>query len=216
MDSQRQDDESGYLSHDRNESHRIHRYHKVRNRGCRCVHFPAFFANFTRILNNINEISMNFHWNFLGVSIGGRHVQRTKISTFPGFLRKTDQDRIQGHPDYISRFADVEFEITEKLEGSSITAFFKYVTRIFSEFSVRFREISDVYSRGVYGVCSRNQLLNIEDMTSAAVKTLHDLGVPDIFKNYGQNIALQGYFLYYWYFLWPKNVKQRMIYHVST
>lgn len=43
---------------------------------------------------------------------------------WPSFLRKTDQARIQNKPEYFSLLVDVDFEVTEKLEGSSITAFF--------------------------------------------------------------------------------------------
>lgn len=43
---------------------------------------------------------------------------------WPAFLRKTDQTRIQNKIEYFASLANVEFEVTEKLEGSSITAFF--------------------------------------------------------------------------------------------
>jgi RNA ligase (TIGR02306 family) len=55
---------------------------------------------------------------------------------FPSFIQKTDQERIQNlYDDYKSMYADEEFEVTVKLDGSSATYYFK---------------------DGEFGVCSRN------------------------------------------------------------
>lgn len=54
---------------------------------------------------------------------------------FPSVLRKTDQERLQNLKLELQSYAGKEFEITEKLEGSSMTCY-----------------IID----GVFGVCSRN------------------------------------------------------------
>jgi RNA ligase (TIGR02306 family) len=42
---------------------------------------------------------------------------------FPGCVAKTDQERIQNLPEYFEKYADLEFEITEKIDGCSMTAF---------------------------------------------------------------------------------------------
>jgi len=68
-------------------------------------------------------------------------------------------------------YEETEFEVTEKLEGQSITAFFY---------------------KGAFGICSRNCRLKLDDTDAAVVKTLQELGIPEILTTYGKNIALQG------------------------
>jgi RNA ligase (TIGR02306 family) len=59
-----------------------------------------------------------------------------KAGRFPYFVRKTDQERIQAiKDDRINSFACINFEITEKLDGTSATYYYK---------------------NGHFGVCSRN------------------------------------------------------------
>ena len=55
---------------------------------------------------------------------------------FPGFIPKTDEERVQNMGDVIERHLNEPFRVTEKLDGSSAT-FFKTAD-------------------GVFGVCSRN------------------------------------------------------------
>lgn len=54
---------------------------------------------------------------------------------FPSFLHKTDEERIQNLPQYFENYRGREFYVTEKLDGSSFTAYL---------------------NNGVFGVCSRN------------------------------------------------------------
>lgn len=54
---------------------------------------------------------------------------------FPGFIQKTDQERIQNIPDDFIANLSNEFQVTQKLDGSSCTMY-----------------VND----GVFGVCSRN------------------------------------------------------------
>jgi len=42
---------------------------------------------------------------------------------FPHAIQKTDQERIQNHPEYFEKYRDVEFEATEKVDGTSTTVF---------------------------------------------------------------------------------------------
>lgn len=77
--------------------------------------------------------------------------------TFPSFIPKTDQERIQNlKQSEIKSFIDngVEFERTEKIDGSSMTVFIK---------------------DGVVGVCSRNLELK-EDENNTFWKTAHSSG----------------------------------------
>lgn len=87
--------------------------------------------------------------------------------SFPGFLRKTDQERIQNIPHILK---DGEhWEVTIKLDGSSMTAY---------------------HRDGDLGVCSRNlDLQETEDNTFWRVAREH--GLPDKLRAAG-NIAVQG------------------------
>jgi len=118
---------------------------------------------------------------------------KVKQSTFPNFFPKTDQTRIQypnktktvykekielplikerNLPDYPTFYGEVNFEVTEKLEGTSITAY-----------------LHD----GKFGVCSRNCSLVIEpDSESVAIKTLTDKEVQKAMESYGKSLAIQG------------------------
>eukprot|EP01085_Mycamoeba_gemmipara_P000023 Mycagemm_TRINITY_DN8108_c0_g1::TRINITY_DN8108_c0_g1_i1::g.23::m.23 type:complete len:234 gc:universal TRINITY_DN8108_c0_g1_i1:305-1006(+) len=102
-----------------------------------------------------------------GVNIGGKMA-----GNWPAFLRKTDQVRIQNKPEYFSVLGNVEFEVTEKLEGSSITAYF---------------------NNGDCGICSRNyRLKELDNNESVAVKTLTELKVLEALAKHAKNYALQG------------------------
>jgi RNA ligase (TIGR02306 family) len=59
---------------------------------------------------------------------------------FPGFIRKTDEERIQNMTREFESMQDKSYYVTEKLDGSSATYYFR---------------------DGVFGVCSRN--LELED-----------------------------------------------------
>jgi len=92
--------------------------------------------------------------------------------TFPSFIPKTDQERIQNLSREFEKYKDeaLLWEITEKLDGSSMTAYFK---------------------DGEVGVCSRNLELR-EDLENTFWKTAVDSGAVDELKNLQRNLALQG------------------------
>jgi RNA ligase (TIGR02306 family) len=64
-------------------------------------------------------------------------LQGVARGNFPGFIRKTDQERIQNLKKYLGNWIEnrIKWEITEKIDGSSMTVY-----------------IND----GIFGVCSRN------------------------------------------------------------
>jgi RNA ligase (TIGR02306 family) len=89
---------------------------------------------------------------------------------FPGFIRKTDQERIQNLPEFFEEHKDLGFEVTVKLDGSSMT----------------------VYHRDMdTGVCSRNLDLK-EDESNSFWRIAHRLHLIDILKHLGINMAIQG------------------------
>lgn len=98
--------------------------------------------------------------------------------TFPSFIRKTDQPRIQNihHTLTPEQLSDV-YEVTLKMDGSSATFFVK---------------------DGQTGVCSRNLELKIdeENKGNSFVKKFKDLDLQIKLENFhaetGRNIAVQG------------------------
>jgi len=89
---------------------------------------------------------------------------------FPSFLRKTDEERIQNLSSEIETWKDTTFYVTEKLDGSSATFYYK---------------------DGEFGVCSRNlELLETEENTFWKFARQNDL--ENKMKDFGLNISIQG------------------------
>lgn len=100
-----------------------------------------------------------------------------KLSTFPHFIRKTDEERIQNLWHKLSNTPgamDEEYEATLKMDGSSMTVYVK---------------------DKVFGHCSRNQKLGLEDGSnfSYAVKK-YDIQnfLPSFCLAVNRNLAFQG------------------------
>jgi RNA ligase (TIGR02306 family) len=92
---------------------------------------------------------------------------------FPSFILKTDQERFQ-NLSYreLNRYNDDVFEVTKKLDGSSMTVY---------------------WNDGIFGVCSRNFELELsEDNTFWQIAIA--LKLEEIFERYfpNWNIAIQG------------------------
>jgi RNA ligase (TIGR02306 family) len=91
---------------------------------------------------------------------------------FPSFLFKTDEERIQNLTKEYSKWleTDNKFYLTEKLDGSSATFYFK---------------------DGVFGVCSRNLEL-LESETNTFWKVARQLDLENKLKSIGKNVSIQG------------------------
>jgi RNA ligase (TIGR02306 family) len=90
--------------------------------------------------------------------------------SFPWFVQKTDEERIQNLPDYFGKYKNVFFEETEKLDGASCTYY---------------------RNDGAFGVCSRNlELLETNDNTFWQLAK--DINVKESLERLNKNIALQG------------------------
>lgn len=94
-------------------------------------------------------------------------------STFPSaYIRKTDQERVQNLSQYLPRHSNESFEITVKLDGSSMTVF---------------KKDDD------YGICSRNMWLKNEgNDDNLFVQTAMRYRMFDALKDIGRNLAFQG------------------------
>jgi RNA ligase (TIGR02306 family) len=89
--------------------------------------------------------------------------QRTKANTFPRFISKTDQERIQNMMHYFEIHEDTEFEETLKLDGSSMTAYkvandmpwYKTILN-FVVYCISLGKVEEFFPHVHFGVCSRN------------------------------------------------------------
>lgn len=78
-----------------------------------------------------------------------------KIDQFPMFIKKTNEDRIQLFPNICNDYKDLQFQVTEKIDGQSATYF------VVNNSNKKLWEFwKEDY---IFGVCSRNFLLLRED-----------------------------------------------------
>ncbi len=96
-------------------------------------------------------------------------LQGVAKASFPGFICKTDQERIQNIWSEIKDTAE-SFEVTLKLDGTSCTYY-----------------LHD----GNFGVCSRNLELEASE-TNTLWKLAQQYKIEELLRSYGHNIALQG------------------------
>jgi RNA ligase (TIGR02306 family) len=89
---------------------------------------------------------------------------------FPGFITRTDEERIQNLPEFFEQYFDVYFEESIKLDGTSGTFYFR---------------------DGVFGVCSRNLELQ-ESESNTYWRMAKELRLAERLQSLGRNIALQG------------------------
>lgn len=90
--------------------------------------------------------------------------------SFPSFLRKTDQERVQNIGNMLENYVGQEFEVTIKLDGSSCTIFVNNEDN---------------------GVCSRNLELK-QDENNAFWRVALEYDIHNKIRAYGKNLAVQG------------------------
>lgn len=90
--------------------------------------------------------------------------------SFPGFIPKTDQERVQNLTRQLTEWSDLLFEVTEKLDGSSMTVF---------------------VMGDEEGVCSRNLQL-VENDNNSFWKAARQNRLIEKLRSTGRNLALQG------------------------
>lgn len=89
---------------------------------------------------------------------------------FPSFISKTDQERIQNLPEVLAANDGLAFEVTVKLDGSSMTAF---------------------HNAGAVGVCGRNWQLR-ETPGNSLWRVAREDRLLEVLATLGRNLALQG------------------------
>ncbi len=89
---------------------------------------------------------------------------------FPSFIPKTDETRVQVLEGLLEQYAGTTCFVTEKLDGSSATFYWK---------------------DGVFGVCSRNLEL-IESADNSYWEFARQRNLPEKMAQLGKNMAIQG------------------------
>lgn len=102
--------------------------------------------------------------------------------SFPSFIRKTDQERIQNlYGKYKEKYEDEEFEVSIKLDGSSLTIFGLSEYKNHTEYS------------NYFGICSRNYEVKLEDNnTFVKVGSVYKDKLMDYVNKNQRNLAIQG------------------------
>lgn len=127
-------------------------------------------------------------------------------SSFPGYIRKTDQNRIQNLNQYFEQHKDLEFEETLKLDGSSLTMY-KVKTDL-PYWKKLVNKVYPMFDSVLFGVCSRNvnlkpvktnqfwnmaRILNIEESLPVGFAIQGELISPSIQKNHEKVKEAQFY-----------------------
>lgn len=106
----------------------------------------------------------------LPVGMGGRVK-----GPFPGFIPKTDETRIQVLETVLERHRGKTFYVTEKLDGTSFTAFLR---------------------QGEFGICSRNLWMDEADETNVLVRVAKSMRLEEKLRTarerLGHDLAIQA------------------------
>ena len=136
------------------------------------------------LLLNMDEVMPQTHsfgegsdvTEFLGIQKWERPIPAQLAGvmkgSFPSFIPKTDQERAQNIVKEIKTAAEAElmFEVTEKLEGSSMTCYLR---------------------DGEFGVCSRNIDLKFDETNAFWARAIEE-NIEAKLRALGRNIAIQG------------------------
>jgi RNA ligase (TIGR02306 family) len=87
---------------------------------------------------------------------------------FPGFLPKTDETRVQVLEPVLQRHRGKTFYVTEKLDGTSFTAFVR---------------------QGEFGICSRNQWMDEADESNILVRLARTLKLEEKLRQAGGRLG---------------------------
>jgi len=161
--------------------------------------------------DDVTELLKIEKWEVIekGSNAGTRALGSGK--TFPPFIQKTDQERIQNYGAMVEKALDEEFEATVKKDGSSLTVFVvqpdsKYydIAKDFESKKVKSKKVkglvasikmwfSNLFSekKPVTGICSRNILLAKEDDSNFHKATSKYALIQKLLAS-GKSYALQG------------------------
>lgn len=119
------------------------------------------------------------HFDELDAKYNERFRCGDQKGAFPSWIPITDEERIQNIPESFEAFADTEFEVTRKVDGSSMTVFYAPEKR----------------QDAAFGVCSRRFELKL-DSCSSYVRMSNQIGLDNVLRQihekYGLSLAVQG------------------------
>lgn len=141
-------------------------------------------ADFDKELNNDRglDAALNIvHFDELKENMEqkmGKVIAGDAAGPFPSFIQKTDEERIQNMPEVLEECKDMEFEVTLKLDGSSMSVGYAPSKR----------------PDRPYFVCSRNLMLKDSGgvFTETAKKYKLEEKLADLYKKTGIELCLQG------------------------
>jgi RNA ligase (TIGR02306 family) len=120
--------------------------------------------------SDVTELLGIRKWEPIPFGMGGKVK-----SGFPGFLPKTDETRVQVLEPVLERHRGKTFYVTEKLDGTSFTAFVR---------------------KGQFGVCGRNQWMDETDDSNVFVRVARALQLEEKLRQVGtqrgHNLAIQA------------------------
>jgi RNA ligase (TIGR02306 family) len=88
----------------------------------------------------------------------------------PSCIAKAHEERIQNHPEYLQDYKEMAFEVSEKLDGTSVVYY---------------------YNAGAFGVCGHNWELR-ETESNTLWKIAKAIKIKEALIDIGRNIAVQG------------------------
>jgi RNA ligase (TIGR02306 family) len=151
---------------------------KLRGQISQGLFLPLSFFTDAELKNIESIIKESGEGSDVSIAIGVTHYEPPAYlhsvneveGTIPGYIRKTDQERIQNIPSALELLRKYNFEVTEKLDGSSMQVY---------------------YFEGSCKVCSRNLLLR-ESENSLQWKMAYKYDLPTKLKSLGLHISIQG------------------------
>lgn len=165
--------------------------------------------------DDVTEVLKIEKWESLaeqGGNGGGMGAKTAGASAFPSFIRKTDQERIQNYISELPKHKDETFEVTIKLDGSSMTVFHinnqsplfenawndietRKIRRLgaFGKLLYKVRKWFGLEKVPTYltGVCSRNIQLD-QDGENHFSNFVRDNAIIERLVTLNKNIAIQG------------------------
>ncbi len=115
--------------------------------------------------------------------------------SFPLFIKKTDQERAQNLSRTIfEKMAGLRYEITTKLDGSSMTVYHRAIQETVDITAVgeMFRTEAPSLVEVKRGICSRNLDLELSDEGNSFISTALRMELLSKLEQLGWSIALQG------------------------
>lgn len=142
--------------------------------------FPELKESKLLVGTDLTELLKVKHYDELAEEMG-RITGKARLAgnakgIFPSFIPKTDEERLQNLSEYFEKMKDVEFECTEKFDGSSMTVYFSIENR----------------GENPFGVCSRNLDLKLDNEDNSFVEMARKLGLQQKLQELEMEIAIQG------------------------